>query len=72
MTIGQAEDIIVLEEDYYKNLLAILDKTELRTIVNYIHWRVASGLLPETTNKMREITFNFDKVNSGLSEPAKR
>ncbi|CAG7731463.1 unnamed protein product, partial [Allacma fusca] len=72
VTVGSQEDIIVLETDYLRNLITVLDETDLRTIANYVHWRIVSGLVPETTQVMRDIKFEFDKVNSGLKEPLPR
>lgn len=72
VVIGAQEDLIVAEVDYLSNLTKVLDTTDIRTIANYITWRLVSGLIPETTQTMRDIAFEFDKVNSGLVAPKPR
>ena len=70
--IQDQEDLIVLEVDYLRNLTLVLNRTDPRTVANYLQWRIVSGLIPETTEVMRNITFEFEKVNSGLSVPRQR
>ncbi|XP_071559549.1 neprilysin-like isoform X2 [Temnothorax nylanderi] len=41
--------------DYFEGLVALLDKTSSRTIVNYIHWNFLSRIIRATTSKMREL-----------------
>jgi len=71
-TITDNEDIIVIEVEYFVALVKALDDTDARIVANYIHWRVTSGLLPETIDKMRDIQFEFYKANAGISEPKNR
>ena len=72
MEIQDDEDLVVLEVDYLGNLTLVLNQTDPRTVANYLQWRIVSGLIPETTEVMRNMTFEFDKVNSGLTVPRPR
>ncbi|XP_012534425.1 endothelin-converting enzyme 1 [Monomorium pharaonis] len=40
---------------YFKKLIALLDKTSSRTIVNYIHWNFLSRIIRATTSEMEKL-----------------
>ncbi|XP_051164437.1 neprilysin-1-like [Leptopilina boulardi] len=60
----------------YSNLLSaiakILEKTEPRIIVNYIHWYFLKQFLPFTTQHMRMLEFNLYKEMTGVKEETPR
>jgi len=66
------ERIIVVETDYLKKLVALLDVTDNRVIANYVHWRLVRSLLDDTTQRMRDLLFDFQKVQLGTSSPSAR
>lgn len=72
VVISDTEQIIVSELEYIKSLIPILAKADQTTVANYIVWRLVSGLVPDTTAAMRNITFRFQQALTGATEPAKR
>ncbi|XP_011861287.1 PREDICTED: neprilysin-like [Vollenhovia emeryi] len=53
--IDGALDLEIGSPSYFRNLVALLDKTSSRTIVNYIHWNFLSRIIKATTNEMRKL-----------------
>ncbi|XP_012534427.1 endothelin-converting enzyme homolog [Monomorium pharaonis] len=45
---------------YFENLVALLDETSSRTIVNYIHWNFLSKLIRTTISEMRELYYAWE------------
>ncbi|KAK7793461.1 hypothetical protein R5R35_011644 [Gryllus longicercus] len=70
--IGADEKIVVKELDYLIKLLQLLDSTPTRTIANYLHWRIVKTSSRDTTAKMRQLAFDFEKVLSGAKEDQPR
>ncbi|KAG8222219.1 hypothetical protein J437_LFUL001417 [Ladona fulva] len=71
-TIENEERIIVREVEYLFKLMALLERTPLRVIANYLHWRVVKTMCRETTQRLRELAFDFDRVLSGIKEDQPR
>ncbi|XP_071446773.1 neprilysin-1-like [Hetaerina americana] len=71
-SVGPDERIIVREVDYIFRLSALLDRTPQRVIANYLHWRIVKSLSRETTQRMRDLAFEFDRVLSGIKEDQPR
>ncbi|CAG7833048.1 unnamed protein product, partial [Allacma fusca] len=66
--VGSSEVIIVKQPKYLQKLLTLLDETPVEIVANYVNWIVASALIPETTDTMREAQFRFDRINQGLKK----
>ncbi|XP_039303855.1 endothelin-converting enzyme 1 [Solenopsis invicta] len=48
-------NLTIKSPGYFKNLIALLDETSSRTIVNYIHWNFLSKVIRTTTSEMRKL-----------------
>lgn len=72
VSITDTEEVVVHEEEFVKNLIPILAATDQTTIANYVVWRLVSGVVPDTTAAMRNITFRFQQALTGATEPASR
>ncbi|XP_063983797.1 neprilysin-1-like isoform X2 [Diachasmimorpha longicaudata] len=57
-----------LVDPYYNLLPKLLDSTETRTIVNYIHWKFVSRTMRYTNTKMRNIYYRFKRSPDRLQE----
>ncbi|XP_033611166.1 neprilysin-4 isoform X1 [Cryptotermes secundus] len=68
VTFNSQERVVVKEVQYLLDLVTVLDHTPLRVIANYIQWRLVKALSKETTQKMRELSFQFERVYSGTKE----
>ncbi|CAG7815311.1 unnamed protein product, partial [Allacma fusca] len=66
------QKIIVLQTDYFEKLQELLKVTPTETIANYVHWRMTSELLSETTDRMREIQFEYLRDAFGQKTPSLR
>lgn len=66
------ERVIVVETEYLKQLVTLLDATPLRTVANYVHWRLVNSLAADTTQQMIDYQFEFSSVQLGTSQPAAR
>ncbi|XP_046389979.1 neprilysin-4-like [Ischnura elegans] len=71
-SVDPEERIIVREVDYIFRLEALLDRTPLRVIANYIHWKIVKALSTETTKRMRDLAFQFGQILSGVKEDQPR
>jgi len=67
ITIPNSERVIVVETEYLKKLVALLDVTPARTLANYVHWRFVNSLGSYTTQQMRDLAFAFNKVLYGTT-----
>lgn len=67
-TIYGHDELIVKNPEYVTKLMKLLDETPIETVANYVQWRVISILITETTTKMRDIQFNFDRATLGLKK----
>ncbi|XP_024884014.1 endothelin-converting enzyme homolog isoform X3 [Temnothorax curvispinosus] len=72
--IGDDLTVGISQQNYFKDLVALLDKTSSRTIVNYIHWNFLSRIIKTTTSEMRKLYYawegreeNDDKAVLGIS-----
>ncbi|XP_046994653.1 neprilysin-4-like [Schistocerca americana] len=70
--IGYDETVVVKEMDYLFKLVELLDNTPVRVIANYLNWRLVKTVSRDTTQKMRELAFLFEKVLSGTKEDQPR
>ncbi|KAK7072003.1 hypothetical protein SK128_020725, partial [Halocaridina rubra] len=59
--------VIVNEIEYIKELSLLINSTRSRTIANYIMWRLVKFLGDETNEAMRDVSFQYNKVFSGIS-----
>lgn len=57
--IPKDERILVSETVYLQNLIALLDKTPVRTIANYVHWNLVYRLAETTNQRMRDLNYQF-------------
>ncbi|XP_071645367.1 LOW QUALITY PROTEIN: neprilysin-like [Temnothorax longispinosus] len=48
-------DLKIYLPNYFDGLVALLDETSSRTIVNYIHWNFLSRIIRTTTSEMRKL-----------------
>ncbi|XP_011861289.1 PREDICTED: neprilysin-like isoform X2 [Vollenhovia emeryi] len=48
-------DLEIGSPGYFKDLIALLDKTSSRTIVNYVHWNFLSRIIKSTTDDMKKL-----------------
>ena len=67
---GKSEPIVVTDEQYFKNIAAILESTDPKTIANYFGWIVVSQYSTYTTDRFREIQYEFTQSLSSF--PLKR
>jgi predicted metalloendopeptidase len=65
--ITSSERVIVVETDYLKKLVSLLNTTPPRVIANYVHWRLVNARLSDTTQQMLDIQFAFNKVLYGTT-----
>jgi len=72
LQVEETERVIVDEPGYLKNLTAILEKTEKRTIANYMFWRVARSSLGYFTEAARKIQLEYAKNVTGKKSSTPR
>ncbi|PSN30408.1 Neprilysin-11 [Blattella germanica] len=72
VTFGPDERVVVKEVEFLSDLITLLDNTPPRVIANYVLWRVVKSLSRETTQKMRDLAFQFESVYSGTREDTPR
>ncbi|KAF4525578.1 hypothetical protein B566_EDAN010437, partial [Ephemera danica] len=70
--VSTGERVIVKEMEFILKLVALLEDTPPRTVANYLMWRLVRHLSRETTQHMRDLSFNFDKIYSGVKEDTHR
>jgi len=66
------EQIIVNEPDYLLKLMRLLNETNPRVIVNYLHWRLVLKFGGETGQQIGKIAYDFYKIYYGTSSPQPR
>lgn len=67
VVIDENTRVIVKETDYLKNLTSLLASSSSRTVSNYIMWRHVKDLGDETTQAMREASFQYSVVANGVT-----
>jgi len=70
--VDEDERVIVDEPGYLKNLTVLLQKTEKRTISNYMMWRTARASLGYLTEEARKIQLDFAKNITGKKSDTDR
>ncbi|EFX85605.1 hypothetical protein DAPPUDRAFT_46047, partial [Daphnia pulex] len=72
ITIPETEQLVVVETDYLKELVQLLDETPPRVLANYIHWRIVHNLAPYTNERMTDLQIEFAKENEGILKETPR
>ncbi|KAK4004827.1 hypothetical protein OUZ56_006550 [Daphnia magna] len=72
IAIPKTERLVIVELDYLKQLVQLLNKTPPRVLANYIHWRIVDALAMFTNQRMADLQFEFAKVSEGISKPISR
>merc|ERR1740129_386284 len=72
LQVDENERVIVDEPGYFQNLTKLLEKTEKRTIANYMMWRVARASLGYFTEEARKIQLEFAKNITGTKTETPR
>ncbi|XP_069699179.1 endothelin-converting enzyme 1-like isoform X2 [Periplaneta americana] len=68
VTFNPQERVVVKEVEYLTDLITLLDNTPPRVIGNYLQWRLVKTVSRDTTQKMRELAYQFERVYSGTKE----
>src|SRR5699024_4662552 len=58
--------------DYYVKVVELLKRTPSRVLGNYFGWRVVASFGSFSTETFRRLSFEFDKVKSGLTKQQDR
>ncbi|XP_024884012.1 neprilysin-like isoform X1 [Temnothorax curvispinosus] len=58
--IGDDLTVGIRRQSYFRDLVALLDKTSSRTIVNYIHWNFLIRIIKTTTSEMRKLYYAWE------------
>ena len=61
------EKVIIYDKNFYANLTSVLEKTELRTMANYIGWRIASSTMAYLDKNAIEIRQKYKKALNGIA-----
>uniref|UniRef100_A0A8D9DX90 Neprilysin-11 n=1 Tax=Cacopsylla melanoneura TaxID=428564 RepID=A0A8D9DX90_9HEMI len=71
MSIDETEIVNVEEFDYLFRLVRLIEETPPKVIANYVIWHVVQALAYESTNHLRQLTYDFQFVymGSNVSEP---
>lgn len=74
VTVDGNTRVIVQEQAYMYNVTLLLETTSPRTVSNYLMWRHVRSLGDETTQAMRDASFQYSMVASGVQaeEPRAR
>ncbi|XP_046633413.1 neprilysin-4-like isoform X2 [Daphnia pulicaria] len=72
IAIPATERVIVVETNYLKQFVHLLDQTPPRVLANYVHWRIVDALATYTNQQMSDLQFAFAKVYEGVSQPPPR
>lgn len=67
VTVDGSTRVIVMETAYMYNLTQLLQTTSQRTVSNYLMWRHVKSLGDETNEAMRQATFQYNIVASGVT-----
>ncbi|XP_064464836.1 neprilysin-1-like isoform X2 [Ornithodoros turicata] len=68
ITIDDQESVVIWESEYYNSTLRFLDTVNRTTLHNYLGLKVVSTLGPHTSDKFRDLLFNFDTVAAGVKK----
>ncbi|XP_051175091.1 neprilysin-like [Leptopilina boulardi] len=68
MELNGTEEIYMPRNKYLEKLVKILDTTDVRNIVNYVHWNSISRLIEFTNTKMESIIYELNKKHLGFKE----
>ncbi|XP_069699097.1 neprilysin-1-like isoform X2 [Periplaneta americana] len=68
VTFNPQERVVVKEVEYLTDLITLLDNTPPRVIADYLQWRLVKTVSRDTTQKMRELAYQFERVYSGTKE----
>ncbi|XP_051164803.1 endothelin-converting enzyme 1-like [Leptopilina boulardi] len=73
VVIDESEKIIVLDKTYFNKLSQLLEKTDQRTIVNYIHWMFIVETLPYLDKEIKQFIYDTKKTaDVGIIKPSER
>lgn len=72
VTITPTEQLNVAGEPYLLAALPIFRDADSKVLADYVGWRVASSVIGETTQAMRNITFKFTQALTGAQEQQSR
>lgn len=72
MDIQPNELVNAAGQSYLLRAISIFKAAEPKVVADYIGWRVATSVIGETTQAMRDITFKFSQVLTGAKEPETR
>lgn len=71
VTLTDADEVVVQDSTYYRNLASILNSTPSRVIANYFGWRFVLGYSDYTTRHFTDTYFNFQRIAYGQRKPEK-
>lgn len=72
-TVGDSnKPLMVTDVNYTVKAIEILQQTPIKTVVNYIGWRLVSHFGPFSFELFREINFKFNQVISGVKKISER
>lgn len=66
VTVDGNTRVIVMEQDYMYNVTQLLQTTNQRTVSNYLMWRHVKSLGDDTTQAMRDASFQYAMVANGV------
>ncbi|CAL4099551.1 unnamed protein product, partial [Meganyctiphanes norvegica] len=72
ITIDDNTRVIVQERQYLHLLTKLIEQTDSRVIANYLNWRHVKSLGDETNQAMRDASFQYQMVASGVTAPEPR
>ncbi|XP_024940321.1 uncharacterized protein LOC107267301 [Cephus cinctus] len=70
--VRKTDTILLSNPVFIRRLAHILEETSKRTIVNYLHWKFVSAMMPYTNKKMRNMNYSLNKFISGVTEQKPR
>jgi len=70
VAVGDDERVIMVQPDYLESMQEI--EVDLVTAANYIYWRSIMSVVGDLTQELRDISFKFKSVMTGVSEAAPR
>lgn len=69
---NESERVILQQPTYYDQLEDILNRTDIRTISNYVIWRELVDYIPYLNTQLRAMEFEFLKTVTGKSTKQSR
>ncbi|XP_068224431.1 neprilysin-1-like [Palaemon carinicauda] len=67
ISIETNQRVIVQEVEYMQKLTNLIQATSARTVANYLMWRHVQALGDETNKEMRDASFNYEMIVTGIS-----